>query len=507
MFLDRTAIAHGAILKADVCIVGGGAAGITLARTLAAGSVDVLLLEGGEAEATARSQDLYSGHMETVYRERERDGNYLSDTRLRFFGGSTNHWRGWCLPFEPLDLEARPWVSKSGWPLSYEDLDRWYPAACQAVDIPPFEADFGTSRAGARRATMTQGRIQTRIFHYSPPTRFGTKYRAELEASSSARVLLGANVLRFRADLGASGGRVKHAEVRLEDGGDITIQAKRYVVACGGIENARLLLLSDRDDPAGLGNQNDNVGRYFADHPHRAGAGEAVLTGLPGGREALDLYLERKRDAHVRSVRTRGVLVLDPDLQRAEQLLGVAVQFSPRDKAPRRKSRGVADLSRAFAKAAGVDIPEQSARVGYSLRVEQAPNRESRVTLADEKDRFGQRKATLNWQLTEQDARSVRRTLELMAAELGAAMAGRARINFELSDPWRHTAGGAHHIGTTRMATDPKDGVVDGNCRVHGLDNLYVAGSSVFPTTSHANPTLTIVALALRLANHLANPT
>ncbi len=490
-------------MRGDVCVIGGGAAGITLARTLAAAGVDTILLEGGEEEPTERSQSLYSGRMETVHRTREEDGDYLTSSRLRYFGGSTNHWTGWCRPMEPLDLEARPWVPHSGWPIAHDDLARWYSRACTLVDIPDFEPDHGASRTGGRSPVLADAPgLRTRIVQFSRPTRFGPKYRDEL-AASTARVVLGAAVLRLRAEVGATGRRVSRAEVKLEDGAKITVEARRFVLACGGIENARLLLLSDRELPAGLGNDHDLVGRFFADHPHCARAGEAVLPGLAGGFDAGRLYFEARRDRHARRARTRGVFVLSPEVQRDEQLLGATVILTPRERAPRGRTRGVSDLAKALGRAAGADVSGPYLRVSVSVRAEQAPHRDSRVTLMDDVDRLGMRKARLDWRASDHDARSIHRTLELLGQDLGITFAGRAQIEFDLEDPWSRTRGESHHIGTTRMGADPTTGVVDADCRVHGIDNLWVAGSSVFPTTGSCGPTLTLLALALRLADHL----
>jgi choline dehydrogenase-like flavoprotein len=501
MLLDPTGLSPGDTLRADVCVLGGGAAGITITRALAAAGVDVLLLEGGELKATQRSQSLYEGRMETCHRSRKEDGDYLTHTRLRFFGGSTNHWMGWCLPFDPIDLEHRPWIARSGWPIDHAELSRWYAPARALVEIPPFEEDHGASRTGSRPALLREAsRVRTRIFHYSPPTRFGTKYRFELVDASTVRVLLGANVLRLRADLGPEA-RVASAEVKLEDIGDITVTARRWVLACGGIENARLLLLSDGENPAGLGNEHDLVGRFFADHPHAGRVGEAVFTGLRSEKVAA-LYLSRKRDKHVGRIRTRGVFVLDAETQRREKLLGCSIQLSAKDGSGKKMTAAVATMAGRLGRGAGLEF-ETVVRAGLSVRSEQAPNPDSRVTLMDERDRLGLRRAKLDWRISDQDAHSIQRTLEILAHDLGASLLGRARLRFDVDDPWSRTKGGAHHLGTTRMAASPTDGVVDADCKVHGLDNLWIAGSSVFPTTGHANPTLTIVALALRLADRL----
>jgi choline dehydrogenase-like flavoprotein len=196
--------------------------------------------------------------------------------------------------------------------------------------------------------------------------------------------------------------------------------------------------------------------------------------------------------------------VVDARVREREQLLHGMVQiadlWSWRTDA---FDAGVAHLAGA---AASLDSGESRQQVLSSTLLcvgEQAPNPESRVTLMEARDRFGLRRAQLDWRLTELDARSVRRTAEIAADALGGALAGRAQLLVSEADPWPETTGRSHHMGTTRMHADPRRGVVDADCRVHGLANLWIAGSSVFPTCGYANPTLTLVALAHRLADRL----
>jgi choline dehydrogenase-like flavoprotein len=143
-------------------------------------------------------------------------------------------------------------------------------------------------------------------------------------------------------------------------------------------------------------------------------------------------------------------------------------------------------------------------RFGVGCACEQTPNPDSRVTLADDTDPLGLRRVRLNWRLTEQERRSFIANIRALGRELAAAGIGRLRPLLPDDGLWEKVVGGgSHHMGTTRISDDPKRGVVDRDCRVHGIDNLYVAGSSVFVTSGSANPTLNILALAYRLVDHL----
>jgi choline dehydrogenase-like flavoprotein len=506
MQVETSALSSGQVIETDVCVVGAGAAGISIARKLSGTSLDVCLVEGGAFEPTARSQELYRGEMATVYRDGakdEYDRKYVTRSRLRYFGGTTNHWNGWCRPLEPQDFEKRDWVPMSGWPFGADEMAPWYEEARELVEIPAFEEDHGYGRLDGRRMVVAKdsARIATRLFHWSPPTRFGKKYREDLLAASNVRIFVESNVLRLRA--AEDGGRVDRLEVQVEDGPKITIRARAIVLACGGIENARLLLLSDAEQPGGLGNQYDQVGRYFMEHPHVPRVGQVLVADDLGIGRLVDLYFAAKRDRRAGG-RTMGVFVTSPETQKEEELLSFSLQLRDRKKEKLNRFGRIVAASSAGIRDLGRSADDLEPYVGrLFVRGEQVPNPDSRVTLTDETDRLGQRKVRLDWQLGEQDRHSIRRSMEIFAQEFGAAGVGKVRIIMKPTSEWPPTRGGDHHLGTTRMDADPKRGVVDANCRVHGLDNLFVAGSSVFATSGFANPTLTITALAVRLAAHL----
>jgi choline dehydrogenase-like flavoprotein len=478
-------------LESDVCIIGAGAAGIALARALAAQGKTVTLLEGGGLQREAFSTDLYRGEVTTS--PFAHTSGYLTASRLRYFGGSTNHWTGWCRPLDPLDFEARPWIPHSGWPIGRPELDPYYRRAAELLQIEAF--DRPGTEAPAAAFPGADSAFERAHFQMSPPTRFGSVYRDELSRSETSSVWLHANVTRIETD--PADARVDHVEVQTPAGESFRVGAESFVLATGGIENARMLLVSNRVRPEGLGNAYDRVGRFFMDHPHVT-AGYAALSAPEQWFDAFDFH--RPEGFHCDAI---DVLSLTEAAQRAQLLPNLDVYLQrPRPELP----EAVRRATRAFAQVAGLEPPERArAATDVSLRVrlEPLPNPESRVVLDREKDALGVPRARLHWQLSESDASNLEAGLGSLARELGQARFGRAQQPQIRSEPWPATNFGAHHLGTTRMHADPRRGVVDADCRVHDLANLYIAGSSVFTTAGSANPTLTIIALALRLADHL----
>ena len=319
------------------------------------------------------------------------------------------------------------------------------------------------------------------------------------------RILAGANVMAFRTDEAAT--HVQRVDVKTFAGAGFTVEASRFVLACGGVENARLLLVSDHEQKGGLGNGNDLVGRYFSDHPHAHRAGKLVFLDPSATRKsaALSMYGNSKPDPLAGGGRTRGVLCISPQTQEAEGTLQFSVQL---------KSFGTQkldDLDDAVTATSSVldrgRLDSEGKGKAHAsevfIRSEQAPNPESRVTLDTEVDGLGMRRGRLNWVLNDLDRKTLDRSLQIFGEEMGASGLGRLRISIDEDRPWRQTRGGAHHIGTTRMHVDPRRGVCDAHGQVHGVDNLFVAGSSLFPTFGFANPTYTITALALRTADRL----
>lgn len=486
MSLDGRAVRAGETIEADLCLIGAGAAGIAVARELRGSDLSICLLESGGLEADKASQDLYRGEIAG------HDYFTLDSCRLRFFGGTTNHWAGNCRPLDPIDFAERAWVPHSGWPIDRETLDPYYERAQPVCELGPYDYDPNAWFGAGREAPLPfdAGRLITVINQYSPPTRFGARYRTDVTGADNVRTLLHSNVIGMESD--ESGKRVSSVRVATLSGNRFSVRARAVVLACGGIENARILLASQATAARRLGLRDEFVGRFFMDHVVRPGAGLFVPT---HSDFAPRPYMQR-----VRREQTwlRAVLSPPPKRARSEQILHSRIRLDPQPWA--------ADADGLARHLQGIASPGRPARglaFGINVRSEHAPNPESRVALSDDTDALGLPRVRLDWRLSELDHRTLQRSAEIVASEIGRLALGRVRLSRPTpeSDGIR---GAWHHMGTTRMSSTPATGVVDADCRVHGVSNLYVAGSSVFPTSGQANPTLTIVALALRLADHLA---
>jgi choline dehydrogenase-like flavoprotein len=513
---------HGATpeLEADVCILGAGAAGISIARELAGAPARVIVLESGGREFEPEVQALYAGrNVGLPYFD-------LATTRLRYLGGTTNHWSGRCAPLDPIDFRARSWMPLSGWPLAAGELDPYYARACAVIGLgEPIFDDRLFRRLGLDPIPFDPTKQVVRWWRFHAQ-RFGPKFEPELAAAKNVRLLLHATALSIDANPEAT--RIERVRFGSLDGKRGAVRARHYVLACGGLENPRLLLASNGVEAKGLGNRHDLVGRHFMEHPHadtcvatledpapflRAlrrqddGDNEFTPSLCPGealqereqiGNGSLAVYFESAEDSGLVAAQAIGASVQKGELpdELGTKLLAIAGDLD--DAAVAAWEHFV--HGRPFVLTPG--------KVYFGMRGEQEPNPASRVSLIEEKDAFGMPRIALDWRMTPLDKRSALVHTRALGEELGRLGLGRLQIDEWLRDgtadwPLDQLAGGHHHMGTTRMAADPARGVVDASCRVHGLANLYVAGSSVFATSGWANPTLTIVALALRLADHL----
>ncbi len=533
MFVDTRQVCDGRAVIATVCIIGGGVAGLTLARELEAQGVDTCVLESGGFDPDDGTRDLYRGHATGL------DYQFADGCRARYLGGSSNCWGGWSRPLDPWDFEQRAWIPGSGWPFGLDELAPWYARAHSVLKLGPnnFDPVFWENAIGrpdVRRLPLRSGRVRDTISQFSPPVRFGRHYRSELRMARHVRVFLHANVTEIVPDPLCS--RINQVRVMTLDGKRMTVAARLFVLATGGIENARLLLASCRVMPAGIGNRHDLVGRYFMDHP-RMVVGR-IRFAAPWSRNKLyDIkynYMNSAVSAHGQHIAAQ--LALTPETLASERLLNARVCFC--SEFPGEGSAGAQALFRCKQAWLAKDQPGRSLgddmrammrdplntflygftrlchprslirNVGFQLIVEPAPDPDSRVTLSvSRRDALGLPRVEVHWQLSSQVRRTADRTLALIAQELQEN--GVAQVEpmpsieqhgwpstFEKEGTW-------HHMGTTRMHDDERHGVVNRDCRVHGLGNLYVAGSSVFPTAGANFPTITLTALSLRLADHL----
>ena len=535
MIEDLRKLPPDSTITADVCLIGAGAAGITIARELAGTALRVCLVEGGGTQYEYQeSQKLYAGDSIGA-------PVGLVAGRLRFLGGTTNHWSGRCAPLDELDFRRRDWIPHSGWPIDRSELDPYYARACKVAGFPArWLSDPETlASLDIKLPSVNEEWLRPFLWHFTPRTKdtpawsFGIAYEQLLQDSSNIRTLLHANFAAFTT--GDDRTRVKSLTVRSLNGNSARISATKFVVCCGGIENARLLLLAAEANAGGFGNDKDLVGRFFLQHP-RGPAGLIVSSELMSrtqgqfnsflGRDGLvvevGLALAPELQQKERLLNCSGVLRYqgDPDsglavaqdIWRAlqggrwppgigEKVGRVAGDFGAVARALEHRLAG----GRSMGLEGANGIPSRSAIL--LLDLEQAPDPESRVSLAPERDALGLRRVQANWRLGELERRTAARFASYVGAEFARLGIGRCRLepwlrddHIPLTDALAETS---HYIGTTRMADDPSEGVTDRDCAVHGMANLFVAGSSVFPTAGQANPTLTLVALALRLADHL----
>jgi choline dehydrogenase-like flavoprotein len=515
-------------IEADICIIGTGAGGISVAQAFLDTNVRVCMIESGGLEYDDATQNLYDG--KSLFFD-------LLTTRLRYFGGTTNHYSGECSPLDSIDFEARDWVSHSGWPLTHDQVMRYLPAAHQLMDIDLLEyGDELWSIVGRAKPDFDPSRLETYFAKHSGytngnyldwpgPVRFGEKYRKVLENSDNVRVFLYANATRLKT---IQPQHVDGLEVKSLDGHKNIVRAKAYIIACGGIETPRLMLVSQDTSPAGLGNEHDNVGRYHIDHPFGI-VGNAVAR----DQEAMMAF---SSTFNVGRNKARAILRLTPKQMSQHRLLNTTFYiggeqdeksgvFAAVDLWAHLKRWELSDdfASKVLAVLGNLDdVAEEFVRAkqGKEVRIpytntfnifglsEQMPDRNNRVMLMAETDALDLPKIEIRTRLDIDQKRTFSLGVDLLGTELARLGIGRVRKADWLrnnSDAWREalSRNGTHPSGTTRMSDSPVDGVVNANCRVHSVDNLFIASSSVFPTNGYANPTLNIAVLALRLADHL----
>jgi choline dehydrogenase-like flavoprotein len=540
MIVDALTDSVGATIETDICIVGGGTAGIVLAREFIGQDVRVCLLESGGRKPEPKTQALAIG---------ENIGQPyfpLDSARPRVLGGSGTRWDipigqdrigVRVRPLDPIDFEKRDWVPYSGWPFAKSHLDPFYERAQEICQVAPASYDVSDWQEGGRYPELRGlgPDVQTVLYKFSRSDIFVRQYPDEVAQANNITVCLHSNVVDIETNSTAD--CVTGLRIRTLAGKTFTVRAKTYVLAAGGIVIPRLLLLSNQKQKNGLGNGHDLVGRFFMEHPHFWSG--IFIPDRPNFFQSNPLY----NSIHtVNGVATLGKLALTEATIRREHLLNQNVQFCwhkviDPTKYPLVSAAGIVALKELVSdirsgknrdasaivrrlKTVMKDSSEIGASVYRNIRkklfglpriwtpvfanmMEQVPNPESRVTLGPERDELGLNRVQLNWKITKQDIRSAIRTQEIIAGALERAGLGRFFQELRDETPPRNTEGGYHHMGTTRMHSEPKQGVVDADSRVHGIGNLFIAGPSVFPTGGYANPVLTIVALTVRLSDHL----
>ncbi|MEQ1897776.1 MAG: GMC family oxidoreductase [Vicinamibacterales bacterium] len=506
-------------LRADVCIVGAGATGIATAVALSKTNFTIIMIEGGGYSYSAESRSLYQCSVSGL--------RYAFDEgRARVLGGTTTLWGGQASPFLPLDFEARQWVSHSGWPLTLDHLQPYFPRVDDFMGIPHSSHDERTW-VGPPPPFLDPESFHFIYSQFSAQPNLANKYGSFLKTSGRLQVFVNANATYF--DVNPSGSRVASLNVATLEGKSARIQARYFVMCCGAIENARLLLCSNQTVSAGLGNEGDWVGRCFQDHLHMRAAPI-----VPTSRDRFTQHF----GTLIRSgVKMCPKIVTSRRFQEKHQILHVAcdVTTRPDERSPLKSAQVLVNAVRkpvarsqlVKASLGAVKGSGELARILWSrvvqgrvtfpsrselylgIQCETEPNPNSRIRLSQDRDRLGFQKADIDWRLTGLEARTIDifvRSIDEEFRRLGLAKLDLGQF-FVPGDPSRldEVAGGGHHpMGTTRMSQSPGDGVVNTDCRVHGIDNLYVGSTSVFPTGSFSNPTYNAMACCFRLADHLA---
>ncbi len=542
MIIDARSLSQDQVIDTHVCIIGAGPAGITLAREFANQDFQVCLLESGGLEFDSEVQSLSDGHVVgDPYPE-------VSKTRLRQFGGTSHMWEGQngyqeygfrCLPLDEIDFEQRDWLPYSGWPFTKAHLDPFYERAHKVCQIGSYTYNVENwEDKRAVRLPFKSDRISTSMSQYAPRYPFTEEYPAEIKQTPNITTILYANVIEIVTD--ETNRTVKRLRIASFSDKEFWLTANIFILATGGLENARLLLASNRQQVSGLGNQHDVVGRFFMDRP--------ILSCdlIPYNHQLLE------QTALYDIYQTKGIPVmarvhLTQDLMRREHILNNGAQLFPRPQKYQREAtlalrsllsgllsgdrpsnsnlaenltvalRGMDYIMTAGFWSAVRQIPalrrgdwsylpyekQRFSQFEVFYQIEQAPDPHNRVMLSSQRDRLGQNQVEIHWKLNPIDIQNAVRVQEIWAEEFDKAGLGELQFARDREN-WRFENLAMHHpLGATRMHNDPRQGVVNANCKVHGISNLFITGSSVFPTAGYSNPTLTIIALSLRLADHI----
>ena len=555
MILDLQDPATPAELSAPVAIIGSGAAGLTLALTLEKQGIETIVLEAGGQAVDPLDQQNYGAA--SVSPEAHGPTHLY---RRRAFGGTTAIWGGRCIPFDPIDFEERAWIANSGWPIGHDDVARYYPAALELCDAGPaiFDADHALPATPGKLVDGAVGAevVLDRIERFSNPTHFGSKFKEQLASSKAVRVVLHANSTEILTS--PDGNAASGVRARARDGRELLVTAQVVIVAVGGIETPRLLLASRGARDTGLGNERDVVGRYYQAHIE----GEVGEIAFQLAARQVQLDYQRSPEG----VYCRRYIWLSPETQRQERTGGLilrphhpkivdpehrnailsamylakdlivseyARKMTSTEQAAKARFGGstagfygahlrnivlgspqlllfaqnwVRKRNLATRKLPSVVLRDKRNRYVLDLNAEQTPNPDSRIRLSEERDALGLPRIAVDWRTVPEDYAMIARGLR--ALQRGFAGSGAAEILYDdalFEEEVRAcTRVGGHHIGTARMGSDPAKAVVDANCELFETKNVFVAGAATFPTSGFANPTLTIIALALRLGDHIA---
>jgi len=507
----------------DICIIGAGVAGIVLANELKDFDGKVLLIDGGDVNYSQESQELYEGE------SRPKHFPNPLYSRLRFLGGSSNHWQNNTSPLQPIDFEVRSWIPNSGWPISFQDIKPFYKQAEKycGVDGDGYDSEYWSKALKSEDVLKGSDILETQMAK-SPlfPVRFYSVYGNALSKQSNLKIISNTNVVDVTYQDKSK--KIEYIDCVTNNDIKVTIKPKIFILALGGLENARMLLSFNEKYDNKIGNQGDAVGRYFMEHPTIRGAHFFVddpkrfslykykvikNKGVVGFHSLTETSLKEKK-----SINLRIPFIEATDFELSDGISSSNIFKESLSKWELPENIGshlyniVSDLDMVAEgisrKQFNEELFEHSNDVGgFStvMMMEQTPDPRNRITLAESKDRLGIKKLKIDYRITDDDKSRFWKSLNIVALEYGAKALGRVKLLKEReSRLWGSQVGfSQHHMGTTRMSENSDKGVVDKNHLVHGTNNFYIAGSSVFSTGGHVPPTLTISALSIRLALYL----
>lgn len=509
------------LFQARVCIAGAGVAGIILASALASKGIQVHLLEGGGLEPEQSSQQLYKVSMAGAPHCGATEG------RFRTFGGSSTRWGGQMLPYTEDVFDPPPEVGLPRWPLEPREIEPYYGEVQRIFQVSqrPFTEELLASFG--RPLPLVSDELRLRFSKWAPFSRRNLAHTLGRECLASPQVTVFTHANVISVELNESGGSVREIRVVNNREARFRFTADIFVLCLGTIETSRLLLASTSLSSAGIGNEHDQVGRYFHDH-----IGVTAAEIEPADRTELI-----KRFAPFVSARTLHTPKLEatPKLRREQQLLSVMAHFPieepadsgiggvreilqsvQRKQLDRRFYGNLLNLPRGSAEilqlAWAAKIKKRRAltrraRISLHIDCEQKPRAESRIKISGERDRLGMPLCVVDWKIAEEEGETIRRFAAVVDKTFRDAGINGLKWNPKITqtgDGWRKCAVDIFHMmGGTRMGADPASSVVDGNLRVHGIENLYIASCSTFPTGGSSNPTFTLMSMVLRLKDRI----
>jgi hypothetical protein len=467
MIIDASSLTFSAPIKTDICIVGAGIAGLSLASELEGAGFKIVLVESGDLEPQSSTQALYSGIVES-------DSGHpdLEASRFREVGGSCVKWGAYCIPFDPADFSNRGLADVGIWPFDYQELRQGFEKACHFLGIGSF--DFEQISDDGILPTLARNKVIKPIFvKISPFLNFKEKAKVILKELVSTQVFTNTNLVEIASN--HEGSSVEYITTKNLNGGQLKIEAKRYILAMGGLESVRMLLINQ------VGASKGNLGKHYSTH-YQIKHGHMLL------RPNINPQLNQFKINEITHERLIG---FNKNYLEENKLLNMSMRLTPVSDSE--KTRLFPFLKRSREKL-------------YSIEsfVEEPRDDRSQIELSDQVDTLGLPKIKLHHYLKPQMLSSINRGLHDLALEMGQNELGHIHIDTEKTLS-KEMIGyfRFHHQGGAVMSKTSQNGVVDTNCKVFGINNLYINSSSVFPTAGHANPVLTQLALSYRLADHL----